>query len=69
MTVESESNRPNEFGFAGDATAPQPEPTRESAAEIEGENIAVPAGDLTGALTDAIDEMTGQNDDEETSRT
>jgi hypothetical protein len=63
MTVESESNRPNEFGYAGAATAPQPEPTREPVEEVDGESIAVPSGDLTGAISDAIDEMTQRDDD------
>jgi hypothetical protein len=64
MTVESESDQPNEFGFAGGATAPQPKPTRESIEEVEGESIAVPAGDITGAITEAIDELTEHNDDD-----
>jgi hypothetical protein len=60
MTVESENNEPNQFGFAGGATAP--EPARESPAESEGEDIAVPAGDLTGAMSDGLDEMTQPGD-------
>jgi hypothetical protein len=48
-----ESDEPNEFGFAGDATAPQPEP--ETADEGFGESIAVPAGDLTGAIVAAME--------------
>jgi hypothetical protein len=64
MTVESESNEPNEFGFAGGATAPQPEPTRESVEDGQGESIALPAGDITGAITEAIDELTEPNDDD-----
>ena len=53
-----ETNEPNEFGFGGGATAPQPEP----AAEGYGENIAVPAGDITGAITEAIEEFTDHDD-------
>jgi hypothetical protein len=64
MTVESESDQPNEFGFAGGATAPQPKPTGESIEEVEGESIAVPASDITGAITEAIDELTEHNDDQ-----
>ena len=60
MTVESESDRPNEFGFSGDATAPQPE--RTSSGETEAERVAVPADDLTGAISDGIDNAT-QGDD------
>ncbi|MEU8815675.1 hypothetical protein [Actinoplanes sp. NPDC048796] len=50
---ETEQNEPNEFGFAGAGTAPQPE--REPA-EGFGESIAVPAGDLTGSIVEAIEE-------------
>ena len=50
-----ESDRPNEFGFAGGATAPQPQRTEQTGG-VDGESIAVPAGDITGAVTDAIDE-------------
>jgi hypothetical protein len=63
MTVESEEPQPNEFGFGGAATAPQPEPTRESAEEVEGESIAVPAGDITGAVSDAIEDVSYNDDD------
>lgn len=51
---QDRANEPNEFGFAGDATAPQPEPRRNR----DDEDIAVPAGDLTGAITESIDEAT-----------
>jgi hypothetical protein len=56
MTVESESNEPNEFGFAGGATAPQPEP--DSAEHVDAEGIAVPSDDLTGAISDGIERAT-----------
>ena len=62
MTVKSENNEPNEFGFGGGATAPQPESEREPADRADGEDIAVPAGDLTGSVTDGIDEMTRHDD-------
>jgi hypothetical protein len=58
MTVQSESNEPNEFGFAGDGTAPQPEPERKPAEDVDAERIAVPADDLTGAISDGIDKAT-----------
>jgi hypothetical protein len=48
-----ESDEPNEFGFAGDGTAPEPE--RETTGEGFGESIAVPAGDLTGAIVAAME--------------
>jgi hypothetical protein len=64
MTVEPESkpNQPNEFGFAGDATAPQPEPERDPADRVDAERVAVPSDDLTGAISDGIENAT-QGDD------
>lgn len=50
----TERDEPNEFGFAGAATSPTPE--RETG-EGFGEDIAVPAGDLTGALMEAIEDV------------
>ena len=64
MSVESESDQPNEFGFSGGATAPQPrtdEPTR----DVDGEGVAVPAGDLTGAVSDAIEDISHGDDAQE----
>lgn len=60
MSAESTSNEPNEFGFSGDGTAPQP--TRDAADRPDGEDVAVPAGDLTGSITDGIDDMTHDDD-------
>jgi hypothetical protein len=65
MTSERETDQPNEFGFAGGATAPEPEPDHRTAKEVDGESIAVPAGDLTGAITHAIDEVTDREHDDE----
>ena len=62
MTVESESDQPNEFGFGGAATAPQPR-TDEPTDVPDGEGIAVPAGDITGSVSDALDDMTHDDDD------
>jgi len=62
MTVESENNEPNEFGFGGGATAPEPERERESSEDAAAENIAVPSGDLTGSISDGLDEMTQRDD-------
>ncbi|MBM2622206.1 hypothetical protein JIG36_42555 [Actinoplanes sp. LDG1-06] len=63
---QQEQNEPNEFGFGGGATAPEP---AKEPPEGYGESVAVPAGDLTGAITGAIDEVTegrhrDQDDDE-----
>lgn len=63
----TEPHEPNEHGFAGGATMPEPtadrdaelatdattEPIRQTEA-VDGEGIAVPAGDLTGAVSEAI---------------
>jgi len=64
MSDHTETDKPNEFGFAGEGTAPQPEPTTESDDEAQGESIAVPAGDLTGAITSAMDEVTEKREEE-----
>jgi hypothetical protein len=55
-------DEPNEFGFAGDATAPQPEPG--ATGESFGESVAVPAGDLTGAVTAAVEDATTDQDED-----
>jgi hypothetical protein len=57
-TSSQEENRPNDFGFAGGGTAPQPKPDREPAGTVDGEAIAIPAGDITGAVSEAIEEAT-----------
>jgi hypothetical protein len=62
MTAESESHQPNEFGFAGEPAAPEPEPERKPAGEVDAERIAVPSDDLTGAISDGLDRAT-QGDD------
>jgi hypothetical protein len=54
-------DEPNEFGFAGDATAPEPE--QGSTGEGFGESVAVPAGDITGAVTAAIEDATTEDED------
>ena len=55
-----EPNEPNEFGFAGAATGPEPNLSEEP--ESEGEEIAVPAGDITGAIVSAIEGDRGDQD-------
>jgi hypothetical protein len=61
-TTTDETHEPNEYGFAGEPTAPEPTPERRD--EVDGEEIAVPAGDLTGATTGAIEELTDRDDEE-----
>jgi hypothetical protein len=58
---QQEHDEPNDAGFAGAATTPTPEPGDQ---EGFGEEIAVPAGDLTGSLMAAIDEV-GEHHDED----
>ena len=64
MSVESESDQPNEYGFGGAATAPQPR-TDEPDRDVDGEGVAVPAGDITGAVSDAIEDMSHGDDAQE----
>jgi hypothetical protein len=80
----TDRNEPNEFGFAGGASGPEPEPAHRSPAsdgdhdsapddrpsdvdqgqvppadrpsELDEGQVAVPAGDLTGAVSDAFTE-------------
>ena len=69
MSVESEQNRPNEFGFAGAATAPEPAKDAEPVApeEADGESAAVPSDDITGSITEAMQQSTEHSDDDEES--
>ena len=67
MSVESEQNRPNEFGFAGAATAPEPAKTAEPVEQVDAESIAVPSGDLTGSITEAIEQVKKHGDEDEES--
>ncbi|MEU4687398.1 hypothetical protein [Actinoplanes sp. NPDC023714] len=67
MTSEPQDQRtkadePNEFGFAGAGTAPEPQHTHEDRLHEQAEAIAVPSGDITGAVTEAIDEFTDHRD-------
>jgi hypothetical protein len=59
---QPEHDEPNEAGFAGAGTSPTPEPGHK---EGFGEAIAVPAGDLTGALMSAIEEAGERGHDED----
>jgi hypothetical protein len=59
-----EPNEPNEFGFAGAATGPEPN-LSEDEEQSEGDEIAVPAGDITGAIVSAIEGDRERDDDED----
>jgi hypothetical protein len=63
MTDTESDHQPNEYGFAGGATAPEPE--IKPIEKVDGESIAVPAGDITGAITEAIDELVERDDDKD----
>ncbi|PRY28388.1 hypothetical protein [Pseudosporangium ferrugineum] len=63
MTDASEEHRPNDYGFSGGATAPEPARGSERE-EVDGEAIAVPSGDLTGAVSHAIEDATTGDDEE-----
>ena len=62
MTEANASNEPNEFGFAGAATTPQPTPD-DPADELDEGSVAVPADDLTGAISGAIAGATTPDDE------
>ena len=54
-----EHNEPNREGFAGEGTGPEPAPTSLTEDELaEAERIAIPSGDITGAITGAIEDVT-----------
>ena len=55
-----ERNEPNEYGFSGDPSLPEPHPGSQIA-DGEAERIAVPSDDLTGAVTGAIDDLTDRD--------
>lgn len=53
-------DEPNEYGFAGGATAPEPPQRRGPDEQDRAEAVAVPADDLTTEFTEALAEETGQ---------
>jgi hypothetical protein len=44
------------------APQPEPEPENRPIEEVDGESVAVPAGDLTGAITHAIEDAIERDD-------
>ncbi|WP_431924277.1 hypothetical protein [Micromonospora wenchangensis] len=52
----SRHDEPNEYGFAGGATAPQPPPGGRPDEQDRVESVAVPGDDLTGSVTEALEE-------------
>ncbi|MER5335457.1 hypothetical protein [Micromonospora sp. NPDC002717] len=47
-------DEPNEYGFAGDATAPQPPAGGRADEQDRAEEVAVPADDLMEPVSDAL---------------
>lgn len=66
----AETNQPNEYGYAGGASTPEPGQAHPDATtETDAERVAVPAGDLTGAISDGIDDAAHPDDtDDDTGR-
>jgi hypothetical protein len=59
-------DQPNEWGFAGEGTAPQPaHDTEDEREEDRAEQMAVPGDDLTADLSEALAEVTDRDEDAE----
>ncbi|WP_405089640.1 hypothetical protein OG767_18105 [Micromonospora sp. NBC_01392] len=52
----SRHDEPNEYGFAGGATAPEPPPGGHADEQDRAEWVAVPGDDLTEPFADALEE-------------
>ncbi|WBB76334.1 hypothetical protein O7602_12725 [Micromonospora sp. WMMD1128] len=52
----SRHDEPNEYGFAGGATAPEPPAGGRADEQDRAEQVAVPGDDLTEPVTDALEE-------------
>ncbi|MER7459589.1 hypothetical protein [Micromonospora sp. NPDC126480] len=50
----SRHDEPNEYGFAGGATAPQPPPGGRADEQDRAEEVAVPGDDLMEPVSDAL---------------
>jgi anti-sigma regulatory factor (Ser/Thr protein kinase) len=64
MTTDPPTHEPNDEGFAGEPTTPQPRPAR-SDHDIDAEDIAVPAGDLTAPLMEALEQVGSKDRDDD----
>jgi hypothetical protein len=51
-------DEPNEYGFAGDGTAPEPPPGGKADEQDRAEAVAVPGDDLTAPAAEALAEET-----------
>ncbi|MEU4681223.1 hypothetical protein [Micromonospora sp. NPDC023737] len=54
----SRHDEPNEYGFAGDPTAPEPPPRGRTDEQDRVEQVAVPGDDLTEPAAEALYEET-----------
>ena len=61
-------DEPNEYGFAGDGTAPEPPPGARSDEQDRAEEVAVPADDLTEPYAEAVEEETDGTEEEKAER-
>ncbi|NBE79684.1 hypothetical protein [Micromonospora rubida] len=61
----SRHDEPNEYGFAGGATAPQPQPGGRPDEQDLAEEVAVPGDDLTEPFNEAISDETEQSEEDE----
>jgi hypothetical protein len=52
-------DEPNEYGFAGDGTAPEPPPPGQRDEVEQAEREAVPDDDLTEGLSEALSQASG----------
>ncbi|EEP69985.1 hypothetical protein MCAG_00312 [Micromonospora sp. ATCC 39149] len=61
----SRHDEPNEYGFAGGATAPQPPPGGRPDEQDLAQEVAVPGDDLTESFSDAVSEETEPAEEDE----
>jgi hypothetical protein len=63
-TEPRETDQPNEAGFAGDPTTPQPERDTRPAEDVNAEKVAVPGDDLTAPITQTLEGLAGHKDED-----
>jgi hypothetical protein len=56
-------DEPNEYGFAGETTAPEPSGRKRPDPQDIAEEIAVPGDDLTTELSEALDDTRDGRED------
>ena len=60
----SRHDEPNEYGFAGETTAPEPPPGGRPDEQDKAESVAVPADDLMEPYAEAVEEETEEPEEE-----